>query len=164
MGRGSGQKSRVKWTNLSEEETSENGCNHRLFQDPSKERPKIHGPQPLSRDAEGSSSAVPNMADAVEFYPSSAENSEPEDVEPQIPGISPVQIGDNVWHTDPTLDLQDPRFGLMLAIPKPNLRFAQHFPAGIEPSELKCVELFMHDDLISHLLLHTNAGIAMDAE
>jgi hypothetical protein len=65
------------------------------------------------------------------------------------------------------LDLQDPRFfGLMLAIPKPKLLFPQQFPSGIEPSELECVELFMHDDLISHLLLHTNAGIqvAMDAE
>jgi hypothetical protein len=45
------------------------------------------------------------MADAVEFYPSSAEDSEPEDVEPQIPSISPLHICDYVWHTDPTLDL-----------------------------------------------------------
>ena len=104
------------------------------------------------------------MVDELEFYPSSAEDSEPDDVDPQIPGISPLQIGDNVWRTDPTLDLQDPRFGLMVANHRPKLRFPQHFPAGVEPSELECVELFMHDDLISHLLLHTNAGIAMDAE
>jgi hypothetical protein len=102
------------------------------------------------------------MADSVEFYPSSAEDSEPEIVEPQIPGISPLQIDDNIWHTDPTLDLQD----LMLVIPKPKLRFPQHFPPRIEPSELlvDCVELFMQVHLISHLLLHTHAGIAMDAE
>jgi hypothetical protein len=95
------------------------------------------------------------MADAVEFYQSSTEDSEPENVEPQIPAISPLQIDDNVWPTDPTLDLLDPRFGLMLAIPKPKLRFPQHFLAGIEPSVLDCVELFMHYDLILHLLLHT---------
>jgi hypothetical protein len=104
------------------------------------------------------------MADSVEFYPSSAEVSEPEIVEPQIPGISPLQIDDNVWHTDPTLDLQDPRFGLMLVILKPKLRFPQHFPPRIEPSELDCVELFMKVHRILHLLLHTHAGIPMDAE
>ncbi len=54
----------------------------------------------------------------------------------------------------------------MFANHKRNLRFPQNFPAGIEPSEFECasVELFMHDDLISHLLLHANAGIAMDVE
>ena len=31
MGRGSGHKYRVKWTNLSEELISENGANHRDF-------------------------------------------------------------------------------------------------------------------------------------
>ncbi len=45
---GSGQKYCVKWSNLSEEHISEYGCNHRLFQDPAKERPpkapKMHGP------------------------------------------------------------------------------------------------------------------------
>ncbi len=55
------------------------------------------------------------MADALELYPSPAEDSEPDDVDPHIPGIAPLQIGDNVWRTDPTLDLQDPRFGLMVA-------------------------------------------------
>jgi hypothetical protein len=51
--------------------------------------PKIHGPQPLSRDAQESSSAVSIMADAVDLYPFSAEDSEPEDVDPQILAISP---------------------------------------------------------------------------
>jgi hypothetical protein len=112
MGSGSGQKYRVKWTNMSKKLICEYGANHRLFQDPSKERPpkapKNHGPQPLSFDAAGSSPAVPNMADALELYPSSAEESESDHVDPQIQGISPLQIGDNVWRTDPTLDLQDP--------------------------------------------------------
>jgi hypothetical protein len=54
MGRGSGHKYRVKWTNLSAEHICDYGANHRLFQDPSKERPQkvpiIHGPQRLSQD------------------------------------------------------------------------------------------------------------------
>ncbi len=104
------------------------------------------------------------MANASELYPSSAEDSEPEYVDPQIPAITPLQICDNDWLTDPTLHLQPPHLGLMLAIHKPRLRFPQHFPAGIEPSDLRCVEFFRQDDLISHLLLHTNAGIAIDAE
>jgi hypothetical protein len=42
------------------------------------------------------------MADAVKLYPSSAEDSEPGDVEPQIPAISPLQICDNDLRMDPT--------------------------------------------------------------
>ena len=38
MGRGSGFKYCVKWTNPSEELFSEYGANHQVFQDPSKER------------------------------------------------------------------------------------------------------------------------------
>ncbi len=114
MGHGSRQKYRAKCTDLSEELISEYGSNHRLFQDPSKELspkdPTFHGPQPFSRHAEGSSSAVSNMADAVELYPSSAEDSEPEYLDPQIPAISPLQICDNDWRTDPTLHLLAPRF------------------------------------------------------
>jgi hypothetical protein len=74
------------------------------------------------------------MTDTVELYPSSAEDSEPEHVDPQIPAISPLQICVHDWRTDQTLHLQAPRFGLMLAIHKPTLRFPQHFPAGIESS------------------------------
>ncbi len=148
MGCGSRQKYRAKWTDLSEELIYEYGSNYRLFQDPSKKLPpkvpKIHGPQPMSPDAEGSSSAVSNIADAVKLYPSSAEGSEPECVNPQFPAISPLQICDNNWRTDPTLHLQAPRFGLMSSIHKPKLRFPQHFPAGIESSDLQCVEFFIH--------------------
>ncbi len=90
MGRGPGQKYRVKWTNLSEELICEYGANYRLFQDPSKERPqkapKSHGPQPLSLDTAGSGLSVSNMTDASELYPSSAEDSEPDLEDPQIPG------------------------------------------------------------------------------
>ncbi len=98
---GSGQKYCVKWSNLSEEHISEYGGNHRLFHDPAKERPpkapKMHGPQPISLDTEGSGLPVSNMADASELYLSSAEDSEPECVDPQIPAISPLQICDNDW-------------------------------------------------------------------
>ncbi len=59
------------------------------------------------------------MADAVELYPSSAEDSEPEYVDLQIPANSPLQICDMDWRTDQTLHLQAPPFGLMLAIHKP---------------------------------------------
>ncbi len=53
------------------------------------------------------------MADAVELYPSSAEDSEPEYLDPQSPANSPLQICDTDWRTDPTLHLLAPRFGLM---------------------------------------------------
>ncbi len=106
MGCGSRQKYRAKWTDLSEELISEFSSNHWLLQDPSKDLPpkdpKFHGPQSFSRHEEGSSSAVSNMADAVKLYPSSAEDSEPEDVEPQIPAISPLRICDNDLRMDPT--------------------------------------------------------------
>ena len=95
----------MKWTNLSEELISEYGFNHRVFQDPSKERPqkvaKIHGPQRISLDPARSSPAVLNTADILELHPSSGEDSEPEDAVPQIPAISPLQIGDNLWRVDP---------------------------------------------------------------
>ena len=163
MGRGSGHKYRVKWTNLSEELISEYGFNHGVFQDPSKERPqkvaKIHGPQRISLDPARSSPAVLNTADILELHPSSGEDSEPEDAVPQIPAISPLQIGDNLWRVDPVLDLQDPRFGLPFANHRPQIRFPQHIPHGIDPTELECFELFMDEQLISHLLFHSNAHI-----
>ena len=40
MGRGSAEKFRVKWTNLTEELILEYGANHSLFRDPSKQRPQ----------------------------------------------------------------------------------------------------------------------------
>jgi len=104
------------------------------------------------------------MADASELYASSAEDSEPEYVDPQIPAISPLQICDNVWRTDPTLHLQPSRLGLVFAIHEPKVLIPQHFSAGIEPSDLLCVQFFKQDDLISLLLLQTNAGIAIHAE
>jgi len=89
MDRGSGQKYRVKWPNLSDELICEYGANHRLFQDPSKERPqkvpKIHGPQRLSQDRAKSSLAVSNTADVLELHPSSGEDSEPAVAVPQVP-------------------------------------------------------------------------------
>ena len=104
------------------------------------------------------------MADASDLYPSSAEDSEPEYVDTQIPAISPLQIGDNVWRMAPSLHLHPSRLGLMLAIHIPKLRYQQHFSAGIESSGLQCVQFFKQDDLILLLLLHTNAGIAIHAE
>ena len=153
MGRGSGLKYCVKWTNLSEELICEYGPNHRIFRDQSKELPqkvpKIHGPQRLSLDPARSNPAGPNTTDLLELHPSSGEDSEPNDADPQIPAINPLQIGDNLWRVDSALDLLDPRFGLPLANHIPQIRFPQHIPYGIDPTELECFELFMHQDLIS---------------
>ncbi len=116
MGRrpGAGHKYRVKRTNLLEEPICDYGANHRLFQDPSKERPqkvpKIHGPQRLSQDQAISRPVVSNTADALEFYPSSGEISDADDDDPQFPGISHLQIGDNVLRMDRSFYCLDPRF------------------------------------------------------
>ncbi len=113
MGRGSGHKYRVKWTNPSEELISEYGANHGIFQDPAKEQPqkvpKIHGPHRLSQEPARSSLSGPNTADVLELHPSSGEESEPEDAFPQIPAISTLQIGDNVLSMDPSFICLDPR-------------------------------------------------------
>ena len=163
MGRGSGQKFRVKWTNLREELILEYAANHSLFRDPSKQRPqkvpKIHGPVLLSPAPVQSSLAGPNMSCVLELHPSSDEESEPVCEDPQIPGISPLQIGDTVWRTDAVLDLQDPRYGLLTANHQARLRFTEYIPHGIEPTEMQCFELFIHDDLFPHLLHYTNSSI-----
>jgi hypothetical protein len=72
------------------------GANHRLFQDPSKERPpkvpKIHGPQRFFQNADLPVRPIPYMADALELYPSSDEISDAEAEDPQILGISPSSL------------------------------------------------------------------------
>ncbi len=114
MGRGSGHKYHVKWTNVSEEHICDYGTNHRIFQDPSKELPpkvpKIHGPQRFSLDQANSSLADTNTADALEFYLSYGEISHADDDYPQFPGISPLQIGYNVLRMDPSFYCLVPRF------------------------------------------------------
>ncbi len=72
--------------------------------------PKIHGPQRFSLDQANSSPAGTNTADALEFYLSSGEISDADDDDPQFPGISPLQIGDNVLRMDPSFYCLDPRF------------------------------------------------------
>ena len=113
MGHGSGQKYRVKWTNLSEELICEYGANHWIFQYLSKERPlkvsKFHGPQRLSLDPARSSPPVSITTDVTELHPSSGEDSEADDVDPQIPGISPLEIGYYDSRMDPSFNCLDPR-------------------------------------------------------
>ncbi len=96
MGRGAGHKYRVKWTNPIEEHICDYSANHRLFQDPSKERPpkvpKIHGPLRLSQDQATSSRAGSNTVDVLEFYLSSGEISDAYDDDSQFPGISPYKL------------------------------------------------------------------------
>ncbi len=114
MGRGSGHKYRVKWTYLLEEHICYYWANPQLVQDPSKERPpkvsKFHGPQRLSQDQATSSRAGTNTADALEFYLSSGEISDADDVDPQFPGISPLPISNTVLRMDPTFYCLDPLF------------------------------------------------------
>ena len=113
LGRGSGQKYRVKWTNLLHELILEYGPNHSLFKDPSKERPpkmpKIHGPQRLSQNADLPVPPASDLADAVEYYPSPDEISDPESAEPQVPGISSVHVGDYDLRMAPSFNCLDPR-------------------------------------------------------
>jgi hypothetical protein len=89
-------------------------ANHQLFQYPSKERPqkvpKIYGPQRFSQDQAKSSRADTNTANALEFYASSGEISDADDDDPRYPGISPLQIGDNILRMNPSFYRLDPRF------------------------------------------------------
>ncbi len=66
--------------------------------------PKIHTPQRLSQNANLPVPLVPNIADALELYPSSDEISDAEAEDPQIPGIYPLQVGDIVSRTAPSLN------------------------------------------------------------
>ena len=71
--------------------------------------PKIHGPQRLSLDPARYSPSVPNMANVLALGPSLDEDSEADDVDQQIPGISPVQIGDYVSRMDRSFNSLDSR-------------------------------------------------------
>jgi len=103
----------VKWTNLTEELISYYGANHLIFQDPSKERaqkrPKNHGPQRISQNADLPAPSVSDLADAVEYYPSSDENIDLESADPQFPGISSVHVGDYDLRMAPSFNCPDPR-------------------------------------------------------
>ena len=113
MCRGSGHTYCVKWTNLSEELICDYGANHRLFRDPSKERPpkvqKIRGPQRISADPVRSSPPVPDTTDILELHPSSGEESESDIKEQQIPGIFPMQLDANVLRMVPSFKCLDRR-------------------------------------------------------
>ena len=116
-------------------------------------RPKNHGPQRFSQNADPLALSVPEsghdvMIYTVELYLSSDESSDAEAADPQVS----VQVGDNAWRTDPSLDTQESARSALRRQVRPRitrssrkLRFPQHFPIGIEPSESDCVELFMND-------------------
>ena len=103
----------MKLTNLSYGLISDNVANHCIFQDPSKERaqkrPKIHGPQRLSQNADLPAPSVSDLADAVEYYPSSDESIDLESADPQFPGISSVHVGDYDLRMAPSFNCLDPR-------------------------------------------------------
>ena len=103
----------MKLTNLSYGLISDNVANHCIFQDPSKERaqkrPKIHGPQRLSQNADPPALPVSDMIDVLEHCPSSDVISAAEAEDPQFPGISSVHVGDYDLRMAPSFNCPDPR-------------------------------------------------------
>jgi hypothetical protein len=53
--------------------------------------------------------------DVTELHPSSGEDSKADDVAPQIPGISPLEIGYYDSRMDPSFNCLDPRVGGLIA-------------------------------------------------
>jgi hypothetical protein len=88
--------------------------------------PKIHGPQQLSQDQAKSSRAGSNTVDALEFYLSPGEISDAYDDDPQFPGISPLQIGDNVLKMDPSFYCLDQRFPGLISSPITFIAFVEY--------------------------------------
>ena len=166
MGLVAGNKYRVKWTNLSEELERDYGSRHGIFKDPNAVRPqkqqKISNQPSIAPSADRSSVAVLNENDGLELYPSDPEVSESDAEDPQIPGDSPLLVGGNQWRHDPALDALDPRMGGPICERDARIRFPKYIRAGETPSEVDCVKLFMHHDLISHLVMHTNITISED--
>ena len=103
----------MKLTNLSDGLISDNLANHCIFQDPSKERaqkrPKIHGPQQLSQNADPPALPVSDMIDVLDHCPSSDVISAEDAEVPQFPGISSVHGGDYDLRTAPSFNCLDPR-------------------------------------------------------
>ena len=101
MGHGSGKKYCVKWTNLREELECEYGAGHNLFKDPAAVRPqkqlKIHNQPAVVPSPDRSSGTGLHETDGGELYLSDSEVSEPDVQDPQIPGISPLLVGENQW-------------------------------------------------------------------
>ena len=120
---------------------------------------KIRGPQPISQRAGIPNHAVPNVTDGKELYPSSGEISESEDDILQNPGFYPLEVGDNVWRMNTPLDSLEPRFGVQLAGHGHQVRFHQHSGVGLALNESDCVDLFMHQSLILHILDFTKDSI-----
>jgi hypothetical protein len=80
LGRGTGKKHRVKWTNLKDPCGIEYGAGHFLYKDQSKVRAqkplKIAVPHLPAPDAAGPVLAVSNDNGAMDLYPSDPEVSE----------------------------------------------------------------------------------------
>ena len=153
MGHGSGQKYRVKWTNLSEELICEYGANHRIFQYPSKERPlkvsKFHGPQRLSLDPARSSPPVSITTDATQLHPSSGEDSEADHVVPQIPGISPLEIGYYDFRMAPSFNCLDPRVGGLISSHIACIAFVGYIRAKNGSTKCKCLKTIGYESRFS---------------
>jgi hypothetical protein len=116
--------------------------------------PENHGPQRLSLDPARSSPPVPNTTDVLELEPSSRENSDADDDDPQIPGISPLQIGDNVLGMDPSLNQSfyclDPRFPGLISSHIAFIACVEYIRAKKCPSECECWKRFGYETRFSH--------------
>jgi hypothetical protein len=163
MDHGSGKKYCVKWTNLKEELKCEYWAGHSLLKDPGAVRPqkqhKIHHPPASAPSADRSSGACLDEPDGGELYLSDPEVSEEDHEEPQNQGVSPLLVGGNLWRHDAAWDALDPRIGGHVSARSARIKFPAYLKAGDDQSYVNCFSLFMHKELIPHLVLHTNLTI-----
>ncbi len=164
LGCGAGKKYRVKWTNLREELENDYGAGHNLFKDPAavqpQKQPKIHNQSGAAPNPDRSSGACLNENDGGELDLSDPEISESDTEELHIPGVSPLLVDGNQWRHNPACDMLDPRIGGPVCVLNAQIRFPAYLRVGEIPSEVDCVRLFMHQDMILHLVMHTNLSIS----
>ena len=89
-------------------------------------------------DPARSSLAGPNMSGVLELHPSSGEESEPDVADPQIPGISPSQLGDDVLRMDPSFKSLGHRFQGLISSHIAFIAFVEYIRAKNCPSECEC--------------------------
>jgi hypothetical protein len=167
LGRGSGKKYRVKWTNLKDPYEFEYGAGHCLFKDPSKVRaqnqPKNVVQPVLAPDSAGPVVAVSNDNDAADLYPSDPEVSEDDDVIPPSAGVDSLNIGGNQWRVDSALNSIDPRASGLINVRDPQIKFPVSMRVPLIPSEVNCLDVFFHEDLFLRLVRYTNLTIVDDS-
>ncbi len=99
---------------------------------------KIHGPQRLSLDPARSSPAGPNPTDVLELHPSYGEDSQADPDDPQVPGIFPLQLGDNVSRIDPSFKSLGQRVQGLISSHIAFIAFVEYIRAKNCTSECEC--------------------------